>query len=99
MGQLTLNDTLQDPMVAAHWQKKGPVFTGTANAYGVGHPSFTVSPDGTEDWIAFHTKKDPSPGWNREVRLQKFTWHSDGSPNFGEPAARAVPLPLPSGEK
>jgi len=99
MGQLTLNDTLQDPMVTAHWQKKGPVFTGNANAYGVGHPGFAVSPDGTEDWIVYHTKKDPSPGWNREVRLQKFTWHSDGSPNFGEPVARSVQLPLPSGEK
>jgi GH43 family beta-xylosidase len=99
LGQLTLGDTLRDPMVPAHWQKKGPVFSGTNEVYGVGHPSFTVSPDGTEDWIAYHTKKDPSPGWNRDVRLQKFTWNADGSPNFGTPVARGILLPLPAGEK
>jgi GH43 family beta-xylosidase len=99
LGQLTLSDTLRDPMTAANWTKKGPVFSGTAEVFGAGHASFTVSPDGTEDWIAYHTKKDASPGWNRDVRLQKFTWHPDGSPNFGTPVPRGVLLPLPSGER
>src|SRR3989440_1531280 len=38
-------------MDPGNWTKSGPVFTGTATVYGVGHASFTVSPDGTEDWI------------------------------------------------
>lgn len=99
LGQLTLADTLLDPMTASNWTKKGPVFSGTDQVYGVGHASFTVSPDGTEHWIAYHAKKEPAPGWNRDVRLQKFTWNPDGSPNFGVPVPRGVPLPLPSGER
>jgi GH43 family beta-xylosidase len=99
LGQLTLSDTLKDPMLAANWTKKGPVFSGTNEVFGVGHATFTVSPDGTENWIVYHAKKDPAPGWNRDVRMQKFTWKADGSPDFGVPVARGVLLPLPSGER
>jgi GH43 family beta-xylosidase len=99
LGQLTLSDTLQNPMLVTNWTKKGPVFTGTDRVYGVGHASFTTSPDGTEHWIAYHAKKDITPGWNRDVRLQKFTWQADGSPDFGIPIPPNTPIALPSGEK
>jgi GH43 family beta-xylosidase len=30
--------------------------------------------------------------------MQRFTWRPDGSPDFGEPVASGVRLPVPSGE-
>ncbi len=99
LGQLTLRDTLMNPMESASWQKNGPVFQGTDRVYGVGHASFTLSPDSTENWIFYHSKKTVVPGWNRDVRLQKFTWHADGTPDFGRPVPAGEPIPLPSGEQ
>lgn len=97
LGLLSLTNQV-DPMNPASWIKSGPVFTGTAEVYGVGHASFTTSPDSTEDWIVYHTKVDPSPGWNRVIRTQKFTWNADGSPNFGTPVPNSRNLPMPSGQ-
>jgi GH43 family beta-xylosidase len=99
LGQLTLSDTLLDPLDPDNWHKTGPVFQGTDEVLGVGHASFTTSPDGTEDWIFYHSKKTTEPGWNRNIRLQKFEWKPDGSPYFGQPIPAGVPIPLPSGEE
>ncbi len=97
LGQLRLTAGA-DPMNPASWLKSGPVFTGTPNVYGVGHASFTVSPDSTENWIVYHSKVDSTPGWTREVRTQKFGWNSDGSPNFGTPVPSGQSIPVPSGQ-
>ncbi len=99
LGQLTLTDTLLNPMEPANWVKTGPVFSGTDKVFGVGHVSFTTSPDDTEHWIYYHAKKSTTPGWDRDIRLQKFTWHTNGSPDFGTPTPTGVPIALPSGEK
>lgn len=95
LGQLRL--TGDDPMKAVNWQKKGPVFQGTEEVHGVGHASFTTSPDGTEHWILYHSKKDTTPGWNRNIRAQSFGWNPDGSPDFGMPVPTGKPLAVPSG--
>ncbi len=87
-----------DPMNPASYVKSGPVFTGTARVFGVGHNSFTTSPDGTENWIVYHSKVDARPGWDRVIRMQKFGWHADGSPDFGAPVPNGQPLPVPAGE-
>ena len=51
-----------DPLQPASWEKSaGPVFTGNTTTYGVGHASFTQSPDGSEWWIAYHSKIDATP--------------------------------------
>jgi GH43 family beta-xylosidase len=97
LGQLRLTNAA-DPTNPASWVKTGPVFTGTADVYGVGHASFTTSPDSTEDWIVYHTKVDPAPGWNRAIRVQKFTWNADGSPNFGTPVPTGTAVQMPSGQ-
>lgn len=89
---INMNGSLLD---AGNWMKKGPVFTGP---YGVGHCSFTKSPDGREDWIIYHSKKDSTEGWSRDVRMQPFRWYPDGFPEFGSPAAPGVFIPRPSGE-
>ena len=46
-----------DPLNPASWIKSGPVFTGNDRIHGVGHASFTTSPDGNEYWIYYHSKK------------------------------------------
>ncbi len=87
-----------DPMEPANWTKHdAPVFTGNEHVHGVGHASFTRSPDGSEDWMVYHTKIDTVPGWRRVVHLQPFTWSEDG-PDFGDAVSAGVPLPVPAGE-
>lgn len=86
-----------DPMKATSWEKKGSVFHGAGRVYGTGHASFTTSPDGTENWIVFHTKVDENPGWNRVVYMQPFGWNADGSPDFGTPVQPGESIAKPSG--
>ena len=56
LGQLELVG--DDPMSPSSWLKYDDYCVFYQNpdeeAYGVGHASFTVSPDGTENWIVYH---------------------------------------------
>jgi GH43 family beta-xylosidase len=79
------------------WRKTGPVFEGTQKVYGLGHASFTTSPDDTEHWIVYHTKVDSTPGWDRRIYIKKFGWHVDGSPDFGTPVPAGKKIAVPSG--
>jgi GH43 family beta-xylosidase len=88
--------SLLDP---ANWKKTGPVFQGNSLVLGVGHCSFVKSPDNTEDWIVYHSKKTTTPGWERDVRMQPFNWNADGTPNFGLAIPAGKEISLPSGEK
>ena len=97
LGELRLDNTAA-PMDSLSYTKIGPVFSGTSSVYGVGHVSFTKSPDGSEDWIVYHSKKTTAPGWDRDIRTQKFGWNADGSPNFGTPVPAGVAVARPSGE-
>lgn len=99
LGLITANasSNLLNP---TSWNKRNqPIFQSGNGLYGPGHHSFTRSPDGTEDWIMYHTTKFNNSGWNREIRLQKFTWNADNTPNLGTPVNPNVPIALPSGEK
>jgi len=107
LGYLALNDTLANPLTASNWQKSASdVFfrcdnTETVDGVnGVGHCSFTISPDGTEDWIVYHVKNRNDNTWSsgRSTFIQKFTWKSDGSPDFGSPVGWGEAVALPSGE-
>src|SRR5206468_1914939 len=91
---------LLDP---AAWKKSPiPVFwqSPKAGAYGPGHSSFFRSPDGTEDWFLYHANTEPSRGRGnrRSPRAQRFTWKTDGTPDFGRPIAVGVPAARPSGD-
>lgn len=98
LGLITA-DSSSDLMDPASWVKRSePIFSSGNGLYGPGHHSFTRSPDGTEDWILYHTAKYKGAGWNREVRAQPFIWNADGTPNLGVPASPDLPIPLPSGE-
>lgn len=86
-------------MNAEDWVKHdGCVFyqNKLTSAVGVGHASFTKSPDGSQDWIVYHGMVDPTTGWAaRTIRTQEFTWNADGSPKFPRPGYG--PYTVPSG--
>ena len=98
LGQLRLRDTTSDPLNPSSWTKTGPVFTGNAEVFGVGHASFVTTPDGSEHWIVYHSKDAPTPGWRRSVRMQRFDWPTAGEPRFGAAASHAERLRLPQGD-
>ncbi len=97
-GMLELNNVNADVLNPESWTKKGPVFQGNKKVFGVGHVSFVKSPDETENWIVYHSKKDTVPGWNRDIRMQTFIWNVDGTPNFGNATPAGVEIKRPSGE-
>ncbi len=88
------------------WRKttEGPVLYQNAleGAYGVGHASFTTSPDGRENWIVYHGMSDPLGGWRaRTIRAQRFEWddgagEGKGGPRFPRPGYG--PYRVPSGQ-
>lgn len=86
LGQLRF--TGKDPLDPAAWTKKPePVFRKSGSIFGPGHASFIEQPDGS-DWIIYHSTMKSNAGWDaRVLRAQRFTWHPDGSPNFGKPRA------------
>jgi GH43 family beta-xylosidase len=89
----------KDPLDARSWRKHPePVFKASEYTWGVGHCSFTRSPDDREDWIVFHAKVDTQPGWNRAIHLQRFEWDADGRPDFGHAVRPGFALARPSGE-
>jgi len=75
------------------------VFRQNGDVYGVGHPTFVKSPNGTENWIAYHAKRLSTDGWgDRSVRAQKFYIDSAGSLNLGVARSVTIPQPKPAGE-
>jgi GH43 family beta-xylosidase len=88
----------ENPLNPDDWEKYGPVFEGTTTVHGVGHASFVKSPDDSEYWIFYHSKKDTTHGWDRDVRLQKFNFDKNGFPVFGKPVDVGVKITRPSGE-
>lgn len=101
LGMLVAQDgaDLLDPK---NWrQHPTPVFQrdDAAGVYGPGHNFFFTSPDGKEDWIVYHAKSGTAHTYrDRSTRAQKFTWNSDGTPDFGTPAPTSRPMAPPSGE-
>jgi GH43 family beta-xylosidase len=96
LGQLTwTGGKVLDPR---SWIKKPePVFKRSTDVFGPGHCSFVKSPDGKEDWIVYHAHIGPGTS-QRDVRIQRFTWNPDSSPDFGIPVSPLVLLQPPSGE-
>jgi len=97
LGLLTNTDgNLLNPR---SWVKTGPVFRQNSDVYGVGHPTFVLSPDGTENWMAYHAKRLSTDGWgDRSVRVQKFYIDSAGTLNLGPPRSVSIAQPKPAGE-
>ena len=97
LGLLTLQGG--NPLQASSWVKSPePVFQSSGTVYGPGHASFTVSPNGTQDWIVYHAAKYSGAGWTRDVRIQPFIWTKAGLPDFGTPLATSTLLRVPAGQ-
>jgi len=97
LGQLSW--TGGDVLDPHSWVKKStPAFSPTSEVHGPGHASFVKSRDGNEDWIVYHAAKHQGSGWSRNVRIQRLTWNSDGSPDFGIPIPAGTPLTVPGGD-
>ncbi len=102
LGLLALKDD-GDPLQAADWTKRNhPVFSmrPESSIYGPGHNGFFKSPDGKENWMIYHARNVANDGnATRRPYIQRFSWHTDGSPNFGLPANPALKQKRPAGEK
>jgi len=99
LGLMELTGT--DPLSASSWTKTiSPVFSSANGVYGPGHNGFFTSPDGTENWLVYHGNASASDGCGstRSARVQKISWNSDGTPNFGSPVAAGTAVAVPSGE-
>lgn len=82
-----------DPLARDAWRKHPyPVFSPTAETFGLGHASFVKSPDGKQDWLVYHVKEERRDGWSRLIFAQPFYWTPGGFPDFGKPAARDKPI-------
>ncbi|OAP61614.1 hypothetical protein AYL99_03817 [Fonsecaea erecta] len=104
LGQLALaGGDDADPMDPGAWTKRtaGCVFYENPDeqVYGVGHASFTTSPDGAEHWIVYHGMQNYLEGWTaRTIRAQKFTFsHVDGAPVFPRPGMGPYAVPAGAG--
>ena len=100
LGLLTYNGKgeMLDP---ASWIKNPePVFTGSpeSKAFAPGHNCLFKSPDGKENWILYHANASAGQGCGRfrSPRAQKFTFSSDGTPEFGRPVSPDKAIKVPS---
>ncbi len=68
--------------------------------WGPGHNFFFKSPDGSEDWQAYHAKTSTKDTYaDRSTRAQIVRWRADGTPELGIAAAYGEPIPIPAGER
>ena len=98
LGLMTAK-TSADLTNPASWTKKSqPIMSSTSQTFGPGHNGFAKSEDGKENWLIYHTARWDGAGWNRQVRLQKFTWNKDDTIRLNQPLAANKAAKLPSGE-
>ncbi|MDF2439986.1 MAG: hypothetical protein JWN98_970, partial [Abditibacteriota bacterium] len=78
LGML-IADANSDLMKPESWRQHPKMLFARVDQYGVfgpGHNFFFKSPDGTEDWIAYHAKSGTSDTYaDRSTRAQRFTWN------------------------
>jgi GH43 family beta-xylosidase len=99
---MVVADESADVLDAKSWlQHPAPIFqrSDANGVYGPGHHSFFKSPDGNEDWIAYHGKTSSAFTYaGRETRAQRFSWKPDGAPDFGIPLPLGADVDAPGGD-
>ncbi len=99
IGYVVLDGANKDPLDPASWTKgEKPLMETEEEIISPGHNSVVKSPDGTEDWICYHSAKYSGAGWDRTLRLQKLTWNGD-IPVVEHIYSYNEEAPLPSGER
>ncbi len=92
-------DSPLGPFVKA---QENPILTSMTEPYGqsredvsgTGHHSFTVSPDGTELWVAYHSHIDPAnPKNGRRFNLDRAGFTEDGRLYISGPTTGPQPVP------
>jgi GH43 family beta-xylosidase len=97
LGLLTCTNANDPDYTKWTWEKNPVQFLSYADGLlGPGHNSFTVSPDGKEDWIVFHVKTSPAAGSNRVACAQRIIWEDD-SPVVVRPVTLNTQILEPSG--
>lgn len=93
----------EDPLDPKSWRQiETPILerADENGVFGPGHHSFFKSPDGKEDWIAYHAKTSSEYTYRgRSTRLQKLEWTEDGMPKPVIPLPLDAEIPLPSGDR
>ena len=101
VGALWIDDR-RDPMNPRAWKQiEKPILerSDENGVYGPGHHSYFKSPDGKEDWIAYHAKEVAEYTYeNRSTRVQKIEWDKNGMPVPVVPLPLSAEIPLPSGD-
>jgi GH43 family beta-xylosidase len=92
LGRLTC--TNGDILNKNSWVKTGPVFSGTEDVFGPGHASFVNIASKNSWWIVYHAARLKGSGWDRDVRIQPFSWLDD-VPIFGKPVSPKVKMAVP----
>lgn len=96
-------DAKSDPMKVGSWTQQPLPLLERADenkVFGPGHHSFFKSPDGREDWIAYHGKTTSDYTYHgRSTRAQKLEWDDKGFPKKVIPLALDKNVPLPSGDR
>ena len=99
LGMLVADETA-DLLRPESWaQHPNPVFTrdDAVKVYGPGHHCFFKSPDGREDWMAYHAKRTRRLTYHDRVPCAKrIGWNEDGVPDLGTPPAFGLALEEPA---
>ena len=86
LGMLTYKGG--DPLKRRSWDRSArPVFSASpvSGIYGPGRGTFAEGAGG-EYWLLYAAKSEPNaPPRGRAIRAQRFTWRTDGTPDFGVP--------------
>ncbi len=98
LGMLVADENA-DLLAPKSWrQHPAPVFArdDAARVYGPGHHCFFKSPDGTQDWVAYHAKRTRRLTYKDRVPCAKrIAWNDDGTPDFGTPPPFGAALEEP----
>lgn len=103
VGMLTASATANLTSASSWTKSSGCVFSrsDTTGVWGPGSMTWFKSPDGTEDWVAYHGKTKnavDSSGTDRQITAERVTWDGSGQPVFGSPAGFSASVTLPSGD-
>ncbi|CAE6464721.1 unnamed protein product [Rhizoctonia solani] len=97
LGRLEL--TGADPLSPSSWTKynAGPIFSAANGEYGPGHNGFFTAPSGNiyNVYHASPTSTVKCDG-SRRTFVQAVGWHSDGTPDLGQPRAISDNVPEPA---